>query len=76
MNLETYEKNFRKKLGAKVKELRIEKGLTQEDMEDSSPSIPYRTFVELERGNSNVTIHTLIKVALRLGVKPKDLFDF
>ncbi|EKR66192.1 DNA-binding helix-turn-helix protein [Leptospira weilii str. 2006001853] len=76
MNLETYEKSFRKKLGAKVKELRIEKGLTQEDMEDSSNGIPYRTFVELERGNSNVTIHTLIKVALRLGVKPKDLFDF
>ncbi|MDI7208858.1 helix-turn-helix domain-containing protein [Leptospira santarosai] len=76
MNLETYEKNFRKKLGNRIKTLRMEKGLTQEDMEEGTVGIPYRTFVEVERGNSNVTLNTLIKIAIQLGLKPKDLFDF
>ncbi len=54
----------------------MEKGLTQEDMEEGTIGIPYRTFVEVERGNSNVTLNTLIKIAFQLGLKPKDLFDF
>ncbi|EMM77680.1 hypothetical protein LEP1GSC040_1694 [Leptospira santarosai str. 2000030832] len=45
-------------------------------MEEGTVGIPYRTFVEVERGNSNVTLNTLIKIAIQLGLKPKDLFDF
>ncbi|TGK14788.1 XRE family transcriptional regulator [Leptospira fluminis] len=76
MDIETYKKSFRKKLGLRIKELRTEKGLTQEDMEDGAYGIPYKTFTDIERGISNATIHSLIHIALRLGVKPKDLFDF
>ena len=76
MNLDTYNKSFRKKLGTRIKEIRKEKGLTQEDMEDGIYGTPLRTYVEVERGNSNVTIHTLIRVAFRLGVKVQDLFNF
>lgn len=75
MNLETYERNFRKKLGERIKTLRSERGLTQENMEDGVYGIPHRTFVEVERGNSNVTLNTLLKIALKFGIKPKDLFD-
>ncbi|MEI7014633.1 helix-turn-helix transcriptional regulator [Leptospira licerasiae] len=76
MNLDNYNKSFRKKLGKRIKEIRSEKGLTQEDMEEGTYGLPLRTYVELERGNSNVTIHTLIRVAFRLGVKVQDLLDF
>lgn len=44
-------------------------------MEDGVYGIPHRTFVEVERGNSNVTLNTLLKIALKFGIKPKDLFD-
>ncbi|TGL65945.1 XRE family transcriptional regulator [Leptospira sarikeiensis] len=75
MDLESYQKNFRKKLGAKIKQLRLEKNITQEGMEDGPYGLSWRTFVEIERGNSNATINSIIKIALHLGVKPKDLLD-
>ncbi|WP_244244788.1 helix-turn-helix domain-containing protein [Leptospira koniambonensis] len=67
---------MRKKLGNRIRELRLEKNITQEGMEEGPYGIPLGTFKDIERGKSNSTISSLVKIALRLGVKPKDLLDF
>lgn len=76
MDLETHQRSVRKKLGKRIRELRLERKLTQEQMEEGPYGIPVPTFVDIERGNSNSTLNSQLKIALRLGVKLKDLFDF
>lgn len=66
---------LKKKLGSRIKELRESKHLTQEDMEEEN-GLPVRTYQDIERGNSNVTLKSLQSIAKRLDVEIKDLFDF
>jgi transcriptional regulator with XRE-family HTH domain len=68
--------NLKKKLGTRIKELRESKGLTQEDMDEGQNGLPVRTFQDIERGNSNVTLKSLNLIARRLEVELKDLFNF
>ncbi len=67
---------LKRKLGARIKELRESKGLTQEDMDEGQNGLPVRTFQDIERGNSNVTLKSLNLIAKRLEVDLKDLFNF
>lgn len=68
------EKEFLKKLGAKIAEIRKEKGFSQLDicaeikMEKSNLS-------SIENGRQNVTSLYLYKIAQAIGVEVKDFFE-
>ncbi|WP_425268819.1 helix-turn-helix domain-containing protein [Leptospira barantonii] len=67
---------FRKKLGNKIQSLRKVREITQEDMDDGTEiSVHFRTIQEIESGRANTTINTILKIAKRFKVKPKDLLD-
>lgn len=59
-----------KELGRNVKAARLARGLTQEDMTDKGFSL--RHYQRIEAGRS-ITIQTLLKLSLALGVSPRDL---
>ena len=67
--------NTIKKLGYKVRIIRMEKGLSQEKLAEAANL--NRSFVGLlERGETNITIKNLEAVANALQVDIKFLFDF
>lgn len=66
--------NFLKRLGARVREVRQQAGLRQEDFEDETElSIAARSLQEIEYGNANPRIYTLYKIAKRCDVSVQDL---
>jgi len=65
---------LKKKLGLRLKELRVAKGLRQEDLEKWEFS--YRYYGKLERGAVNPTVETLAKLCDIFGVTLSDLFLF
>ena len=65
---------LKKRLGLRLKELRLAKGLRQEDLEKWDVS--YRYYGRMERGLVNPTIETLVKLCGIFGVSLSDLFIF
>jgi len=66
--------DLRERLGRNVRELREEKGLSQEEFGFAADS--YRTYVsEIERGLRNPTVIVLERYAHVLGVTPGTLLD-
>lgn len=64
----------RKKLGQRIRKLRKEKKMSQEELGFDSKL--HRTYIgAIERGEQNVSIDNLHKIAKALRVKPKDLLD-
>lgn len=61
-----------KELGDKIRNLRLEKGLTQEDAAHDA-EIDYSFYNQIENGKRNPSIITLKKIARALGVSIKDL---
>ncbi|OJV29301.1 MAG: transcriptional regulator [Bacteroidetes bacterium 37-13] len=60
--------------GDKVRELRKEKGLSQEEL--SFKADLHRTYIGMiERAEKNITLTNIEKIAKALDVKVKDLFD-
>ena len=59
-------------LGNRIKEIRKEKGLRQEDMEGLG--ISYKYYQKIERGKVNVTLNTIEKIASALTIDASDLF--
>ena len=59
-------------IGNRIKEIRKEKGLKQEDMEGFG--ISYKYFQKIETGKVNVTLKTLEKIASALDIDARDLF--
>ncbi len=64
-----------KAFGSRIKEIRKEKGITQETLSFDT-EIELRQIGRIERGEINTGIASVFKIAKALGVKPKDLFDF
>ena len=63
------------KLGKTLKNIRIEKGLTQEALAEKVGIHP--TYVgKLESGKNNVSIKMLFKISRALNTKLFDIFDF
>lgn len=60
-------------LGNKVVSLRREQGLSQADLAYEA-DVDLSSLSRLERGQVNVTLETLYKIAKTLGVEIKDLF--
>jgi transcriptional regulator with XRE-family HTH domain len=66
------EGGLEKAFGAVIRELREQRGLSQEDL--SFACSRHRTFVSLiERGKSSPTITTLWRLAKALEVKPSEI---
>lgn len=61
------------KLGKRIKKIRKEKGVSQEELADKAKI--HRTYMgKIERGESNPPIYTTYKIAKALSVHIYDLF--
>lgn len=65
----------RKLLGATIKKIREEKGLTQEDLADAS-EVNVSYLAKIENGYVNTTVRILIKLSKGLKVQVQDFFKF
>ncbi len=71
----TYSDKVKILLGGRIKRIRKEKGLTQEQLaEKAALSSKYLSRVEL--GKENPTIDVFIKLSQALGVFPTEIFTF
>jgi XRE family transcriptional regulator, regulator of sulfur utilization len=61
-------------VGARIAEVRRDRGWTQQEAADRL-RIEVQSMQRIERGGSNLTIRTLVKIANCLGVRTKSLFD-
>jgi transcriptional regulator with XRE-family HTH domain len=68
-------KQFQIFLGKKIREYRLKMGISQEQL--GKLAKVHRTYIGMiERGEKNVTIQNIYKVATALGVEVKNLIDF
>ncbi|GAB2616257.1 hypothetical protein GCM10027035_10820 [Emticicia sediminis] len=69
------EREYLRKVGSKIRELRTELGISQEKL--SFASDLDRTYVgSVERGERNISIINLHKLAIALKTKPSELLKF
>jgi len=61
-------------LALKVKNLRVKRGLTQQDLADIS-QIDRKTVNRIENSSYSITLTTLFALAEALEVKPSDLIE-
>ena len=62
-----------KSIGNKLFEYRKGQGLTQEQAAEKA-SVSARTYANIERGNVNMRVSTLLRICKALGITPDDLF--
>ena len=67
--------NKKQMIGARVKEIRNKKGLTQEQLSERMEINP-KYLSSIERGNENPTLNTLIKLSESLEVDLNQIFSF
>lgn len=67
--------NVRIKVGKRIRQLRLEKGLTQEEAGEKA-NFHYTYWGRLERGEKNISVDNLEKIANVLGVGVHQLFSF
>lgn len=67
--------NIKKQLGAKIKRLRQNRGLTQEQLAEKI-DIATRTLCGIENGENFLTAETLEKIMAVLNVSSSELFAF
>ncbi len=66
--------DIQKKFGDKLRELRKEKGLSQEDL--ALKSGLHRTYIsDIERGSRNLSLKNIEKIAKALGLATKSLLE-
>ena len=70
------EKKAASLLGRRIKQLRKEKGLTQDMASEKAGTITERRWSDIERGMYSVRLPTLYKIAKGLGVPVYELFHF
>lgn len=67
--------DYQKILGENVRSLRIEHQITQERLAELCNL--HRTYIgAIERGDRNISLNNIVKVAQALNVTPSDLFQF
>jgi transcriptional regulator with XRE-family HTH domain len=70
------EKELLKKMGARIKELRTSKGVTQQELAVEAFNTDKSNVSRLESGRVNASVYTLYKVAQYLKVPLTDLLAF
>jgi len=68
------EKNIYQIIGARIKDIRESKGMTQIDVA-SICNYDKTTVSRIEAGRTNITVKTLQNLSMALGVPMKDLID-
>lgn len=64
-------------VGSKIKEIRLDKGLSQLDLVGRMDgNIDVTNISRIEKGRTNPTVYTLFRIALALEVHPKEFLDF
>ena len=63
------------RIGANIRKTRKRKGISQEALATAARVARAHLGV-IERGKGNPNVKTLIRIANKLGVQTKDLFDF
>ena len=66
---------LQKKVGKRIKEIRVEKKITQQELADLCGIEP-SNMSRLEAGRANATLSTIEIVSKNLGVEPFELFRF
>ncbi len=66
-------KEYLKELGRRVRELRVQRGWTQEQLANAS-KLTRGFIVSVEGGNQNVSMDVVVRLANALRVAPEDLF--
>ncbi|OGI59887.1 transcriptional regulator [Candidatus Nomurabacteria bacterium RIFCSPHIGHO2_01_FULL_38_19] len=67
--------DIKQKIGKKIKELRIKEGYSQEEL--ASYAKLHRTYIsDIERGERNVSIENIGKIAKALKTEPNELLNF
>ncbi len=61
-------------VGLKIRELREDKNLSLQEFSDKI-DIEYNNLIRIEKGRTNPTLGTLIKISQALDVKIRDLVD-
>ena len=67
--------NIKKKLGNKIKELRLKNSYTQDALSEKLDISP-KSLSQIELGNNFVSAKKIEKLCIALEVEPKVLFDF
>lgn len=67
--------SYRRIVGQRIRNLRLKKGLTQEGLSEIA-DLDYRSIGAIERGERNVTLDALSKIAEALGVTVDALFVY
>ena len=67
-------KNVKKKLGKNIKKLRLQNGLTQEDL-SLEPNLDWSYIGKVENAKMNITIDKIIQIADFFKVSVKSLFE-
>lgn len=66
--------DIKKKLGSRIKALRLSKGFSQEELANKAGL--HRTYMsDVERGERNVSLENIGKIAKALGVSPNKLME-
>ena len=66
---------FQEKLGERIRVFRKRSGFTQEALAEKA-SVSVNFIGNVERGESAISVKTLLQIAKALGVNLKELFDF
>ncbi len=67
--------DIKKMIGARIKEIRTKKGITQEGLSERMEINP-KYLSSIERGKENPTLNTLIKLSESLEVDLGEIFSF
>ncbi len=67
--------NIKKSFGKKIKEKRLERNLTQEQLAEQIGISP-KSLSQIELGNNFVSAENLEMICNALSISPKSLFDF
>ncbi|WP_317165242.1 helix-turn-helix domain-containing protein [Flavobacterium difficile] len=66
---------LQKRVGKKIKEIRVEKNISQQELADLCGIEP-SNMSRLEAGRANATLATIEVVSKNLGIEPIELFRF
>ncbi|HKC68460.1 MAG TPA: helix-turn-helix transcriptional regulator [Bacteroidia bacterium] len=69
------DEKYLREFGKNLRRIRLSKNITQEILAEEA-GIGHNQVGLIERGEINITISTLKKLAKKLSVQPKDLLDF
>lgn len=66
--------NIGEKLGRRIRTLRVESGLSQEQLAEQA-GLSSKYLGEVERGIGNISVEKLSRIAVTLAISTKDLLD-